>query len=114
MSFSCQDVLTRARAILSDEIADFRWDDPRCIRYVGDGLVDIYDKKPYCGYTEGDIVTTAPVSPTATGSTIALPSKYIVALAHFVAYSCLSEDSEDANNLKKAAIQYDLYVKAIE
>lgn len=114
MSFTCQDVLTRARAILSDEISDYRWDDPRCIRYVGDGLRDLYQRKPYCGYTDAEIVTTAPTPPTALSGSIAVHDKYIAALAHYVAFACLNEDSEDGNNMKKAAVQFDLYLKGIE
>lgn len=113
MFFTCQEILTRARAVLNDEIADYRWDDPRAIRYAADGLRELYTRKPSCGYTDGDIVTTAPADPTAATDTIRVDRRFLVAISDYVVSRCLSEDSEDANNQKKAGEYFNRFVQGI-
>lgn len=111
MSLTVQDIATEVRQAISDEHAPYRWSDEKIVRYTGDGQRDLYNRRPSSVSTEQSIVTSEPTFPTALSSTLGTRDRYKTALVHYVDHRCLAEDSEDANNLKKAAWHYEQYLR---
>jgi len=103
MAISVSDVLAAVRPELSDEVAPYRWADSLLVRLTGNAQRELYRRHPESAYTDAAIVTTEPAFPTAIGSALGVRDFYLEALAHYVCWQALMQDSEDAQNKALAA-----------
>jgi len=96
MSFTAANVLSDARVMVHDEDS-IRWSDGDLLAYVNRGLEALWAKRPDAFFVEG-IVVDPPTALTSTSNAVPLLDRWRVALTHWVAYECLSEDDDDASN----------------
>jgi len=100
-----QDAITRIREQVSDEIPDsdgeYRWSNPRLLRFLWDGILHIAGDHPECLYVTAIVVTDLTAIPAIddVSSTLPIRSEYLTALVDWVTDRVLLEDSEDAGNL---------------
>jgi len=103
-----QDAITRIREQVSDEEPDsngeYRWSDPRLLRFLWDGILHIAGDHPECLYVTAIVVTDLTDLPKIDGvaSTLPIRNEYQTPLVDWVTDRVLLEDSEDAGNLAVA------------
>lgn len=108
------DAITLARKDLSDSVEPYRWTDADFWLYGSHGQREIMRQKPASQYIGDDINTTDPDDvPDFTVSTarLSISRKFLQALAHWLVYSVLKNDSEDAANQKLAEYHWDKFLK---
>lgn len=114
MALTNQVIVNRARRLISDSTATYRWVDTTACLYLSDGLREIWRRAPHAFYVSS-IVTTVPAE-VGTGdlaSSSVLRDEYTQSLVHFICWRCLSEDSEDANNRELANMHWQHFLAAL-
>ena len=113
MALTVQNVVDAVRPMINDEIPSYRWVDGKILQYAIDGQREMYTRKPLCIYTEGTIRTTLPADPTTLSGTLAIHDRFKVSLAHYIAYRCHLEDSEDGNDGSKTKEHWGAFIQGL-
>ncbi len=92
------DIISRVRDLISDTVEEYRWGDTRLLRYISDGLQEIWRLAPDAFHLTS-VVIDAPDEATATNSTISMRTEYRAALCSYVCWRALGEDAEDVDNM---------------
>jgi hypothetical protein len=109
---TAQQILTPAYALLHDDVdrVNPRWDNADFLLKLCAGLTYLWDKRRTAFFTAG-IVTAMPTNPTVVGSTVYVQDSYQQPLAHYLAWACLIEDTDDEKNVKLAQAHWDIFEK---
>lgn len=106
--------ISRARELLSDEVAPYRWGDPSLIRHCADSQAQLYRDRRDCVVYGGQIRVAAPTAVTALGSDVGVDDKFKEAMAYAIATRALTDDSEHGNNPALAASYLERYRALIQ
>ena len=103
--------LDHVRRSISDSKIPYRWTNETIVDYVNDGIIEIYTYHPECVYVSA-VSTAEPVELKffQLNHDVPITNFFINALEHYVAYRCLSEDSEDNANMALAGDHYKLFL----
>ena len=108
-------IINRARLMLADTVATYRWSDATLIIYVNDAVDALTGRRPDLlmedfGTSAEAIKALADV--VATTGAIDLPDSTTEAMAHYVAYRALEADSADTANVNNADRHYQSFLRA--
>lgn len=95
-----QEYVTRARTIVQDTVAPYRYSDAEFIAALNEGYMEIYRMRPDLlrPYLKTGVPTFSVV-----GDTVDLDSRYRLALVYFVCGSVHITDEEPAQDARSAA-----------
>jgi hypothetical protein len=108
---TAQDIINEARRMISDSSA-VRWPNSALLVHLGSVLDELWVRRQSAFYTAG-IVTSMPTKPAAVGDTVYIQDSYRLPAAHYIAFLCFMEDSDDAANARLAKDHFDLFEKGM-
>ena len=106
------DVITRARIMLNDTVATYRFSDTDLLSHLNDGIQACIELRPDLAHNDAGTTDTF-ADLTAIGGSIGLDDYLRVPLAHYVAYRAFGGDDPDTANQTKADTHYKLFVEGL-
>jgi hypothetical protein len=99
---TASDVITRVRRLLADEDgAAPRWSDPVLLAWTGEAQHEVFRRRPDVMLTTVGVLET-PITPALLTDGLLLAPHWGSALADWVVWRALSEDSADTANANQA------------
>ena len=114
MAFTAANAITEVRYQISDEVATYRWSDPKLLAYLNEAWKAILIKHPEAACISDDVVITSGfLDLTSTSATVPLRDEWRIALVHWMSWHALMEDADDENNMRLAKEHQGFFKEAI-
>ena len=89
-----QDVITGVRGHLSEGSVS-KWSDDALCSKIGNGLLEIFRKRPDACIVDGTLPVSSPSAPQTVSSDVSLKEDFKLALVFHVAWQCWMEKGSD-------------------
>ena len=105
-------VIDRAREILADTVATYRWPDSAMFRWVTDGEKEIAVRRPDALIKSDGTLTVLAVR-TATSDTLGYDEQWAAGLVDYVCWRAFSTDAEHAGMGKRSLFHRAAFERAL-
>lgn len=106
------EIITRARETLFDTTTPYRWSDAELLRWLSDGLTELWIRRPDALYVSA-VVTTSPAAVSAVGSNIVVLDQFRAALMDYICFKAFLRDSDDQANAARSTAHFKLFMAEI-
>lgn len=109
---TANDIITRARETLFDTTEPYRWSNEEFLRWLTDGLRELWVRRPDAFYVTA-IVTTPPAAVTLTAASVPALDAFTQPLADYLCFRAFMRDSDDAASANRAQLHLKLFAAEI-
>lgn len=104
-------VIESAQSLLQDEYV--HWPKDAMFRYLNEGLLELQGERPYLLLDATGTALTAVTTITGLDDALPFANRWAGALAYYIAYRALEEDSADTQNQKQAEMYHQRFIEEL-